>query len=143
MTIKLLDVNVLVALAWPNHVHHDVAKRWFTDNKAQGWATTPVTELGFVRVSSNKRVIPSASTPGAALNVLRSLCTQRGHEFWPDNTRLIDPPFALDRLGAYRQVTDVHLAALAAARDACLVTLDKGVAEAIGGSWQETVELLG
>ena len=27
----LLDVDVLVALAWPNHVHHDPARAWFKD----------------------------------------------------------------------------------------------------------------
>lgn len=33
----LLDVNVLVALAWPNHVHHVSARRWFAAEAAQGW----------------------------------------------------------------------------------------------------------
>ena len=28
--VALLDVNVLVALAWPNHVHHTQAHRWFS-----------------------------------------------------------------------------------------------------------------
>jgi predicted nucleic acid-binding protein len=27
--ITLLDVNVLIALAWPNHVHHGIARNWF------------------------------------------------------------------------------------------------------------------
>jgi hypothetical protein len=27
--ISLLDVNVLVAFAWPNHVHHSAAQHWF------------------------------------------------------------------------------------------------------------------
>jgi predicted nucleic acid-binding protein len=27
--ISLLDVNVLVAFAWPNHVHHAAAQHWF------------------------------------------------------------------------------------------------------------------
>lgn len=49
----LLDVNLLVALAWPNHVHHQAALGWFQRNQAAGWATCPLTESGFVRVSSN------------------------------------------------------------------------------------------
>ena len=26
--VYLLDVNVLIALAWPNHVHHAAAHTW-------------------------------------------------------------------------------------------------------------------
>lgn len=142
MTATLLDVNLLIALTWPNHVHHDLARRWFADNSAAGWATTPVTELGFVRVSSNKKVIPSASTPGTALGVLRSLCALPGHEFWPDDCRLVNPPIKLDRLGAYRQVTDVHLVALAVARGARLATLDRGVVEAVDPDHRHAVEMV-
>ena len=29
----LLDVNVLIALAWPNHVHHAAARAWFEDRR--------------------------------------------------------------------------------------------------------------
>jgi YVTN family beta-propeller protein len=60
--IDLLDVTVLVALAWPNHVHHHSARRWFA-HRPGPWATTPVTECGFVRVSSDRVVIPDAVTP--------------------------------------------------------------------------------
>jgi len=42
---------VLIALAWPNHVHHERAQAWFSSSRDQGWATCPVTESGFVRVS--------------------------------------------------------------------------------------------
>ncbi|MDB6039699.1 MAG: hypothetical protein JWM99_3540 [Verrucomicrobiales bacterium] len=35
----LLDTNVLLALAWPNHQHHAVAHRWFAKHTEQGWAT--------------------------------------------------------------------------------------------------------
>jgi predicted nucleic acid-binding protein len=49
----LLDVNVLVALFDPDHVHHEVAHDWFADNGPRGWATCPLTESGFVRVVSN------------------------------------------------------------------------------------------
>lgn len=142
MAIALLDVNVLVALAWPNHTHHGTARDWFNANKRNGWATTPITELGFVRVSSNKRVIPTATTPRAATEVLHRLCAQPGHEFWPDQTRLVEPPFPLDHLGAYRQVTDVHLVALAVAQDAKLVTMDKGAVEAVPPDWRHRVELV-
>jgi predicted nucleic acid-binding protein len=64
----LLDINVLVALAWPNHVHHETALHWFEVNHTYGWATSPLTQSGFVRVSPisastvtpNPRAKPSA-----------------------------------------------------------------------------------
>ena len=44
--IALPDVNTLIALAWPNHVHHDAARSWFVANRAAGWATCALTEAG-------------------------------------------------------------------------------------------------
>ena len=56
----LLDVNLLISLAWPNHVHHASALAWFGARDGQPWATSPVTEAGFVRVSSNPSAIRAA-----------------------------------------------------------------------------------
>ena len=39
----LLDVNLLVALAWPHHVLFMPAHRWFGVVHASGWVTTPIT----------------------------------------------------------------------------------------------------
>jgi hypothetical protein len=54
--IPLPDLNVLVALTWPNHVHHAQARTWFLGVNRAGWATCPITEAGLIRVSSNRRV---------------------------------------------------------------------------------------
>lgn len=125
----LLDVNVLVALAWPNHVGHSAARGWFTREAAKGWATTPVTESGFVRVSSNRRALPTATTPAIAIEMLGQLTGLPGHEFWPDRLRLVTG----DRLDptvvtGYRQVTDAHLIALCLENGASLVTFDSAIA---------------
>jgi predicted nucleic acid-binding protein len=32
--VHLLDVNLLIALAWPNHVHHTSARAWFSTHAA-------------------------------------------------------------------------------------------------------------
>ena len=58
--IALPDVNVLIALAWPNHVHHHPARparSWFAANRSTGWATCPLTEAGFVRISCNRSAV--------------------------------------------------------------------------------------
>jgi predicted nucleic acid-binding protein len=72
---RLLDLNVLIALAWPSHVHHAVAQTWFGRNRRQGWATYPMTQTGFLRISSNPKFIDGAVTPGEA----RSFCAGLQH----------------------------------------------------------------
>jgi hypothetical protein len=47
----LLDVNVLMALLWETHEHHHTARAWFRG--VTDFATCPVTQLGFARVSSH------------------------------------------------------------------------------------------
>jgi predicted nucleic acid-binding protein len=68
--MRLLDVNVLIALAWPTHVHHAPATEWFLAHQLEGWATCRVTESRFVRVSSNHRAMSDARTPGSAAHLL-------------------------------------------------------------------------
>lgn len=48
--IHLLDVSTLIALIWPSHVHHSQASTWRQDKKL---ALCPITELGFIRVSTS------------------------------------------------------------------------------------------
>lgn len=123
--IHLLDVNVLIALAWPRHVHHVPASLWFADSHTQGWATTPVTEAGFIRVSSNSRVFPSGASPAQAAAILARARGVAGHAFWPDATSMSS---AVDLLAQHvhgsRAVTDAHLAMIAASNDGALVTFD-------------------
>lgn len=123
----LLDVNVLVALAWPSHVGHAAAHRWFRTNAAAGWATTPVTESGFVRVSSNRRAMPLTTTPAGAVEALRAMTRRPGHAFWADDIQLVAGEDLMGRLRGHSQVTDAHLLALALARKGRLVTMDAGI----------------
>ena len=46
----LLDVNVLIALCDPNHVHHERGRSWFLSPDCDAWATCPITENGLVRI---------------------------------------------------------------------------------------------
>ena len=125
----LLDVNVLIALAWPRHVHHETATQWFLDAHTQGWATTPTTEAGFIRVSSNPRVFPDGASPGQAAALLAQLRQISGYRFWNDTTQLTE--FAevfSDHVHGSRSVTDAHLALIARTNDGTLATLDSQAA---------------
>lgn len=123
----LLDVNFLVALAWPNHIQHARAASWFAAESARGWATTPITECGFVRVSTNRAALATATTAATAIDLLRRLTVLDGHEFWPDDVRFVTQPEAARRLRGHRQVTDSHLVTLARGRGGRLVTFDAGL----------------
>ncbi len=60
MKAALLDIYLLLALAWPDHQRHAAAHGWFARESRYGWATCAFTQLGFVSPSSNP-----ADTSGA------------------------------------------------------------------------------
>jgi uncharacterized protein len=135
--VALLDVNALVALAWDSHVHHARMREWFAARGPDGWATCPVSESGFVRVSSNPKVLPSPIGVAAARAVLAALRTAGAHRFLADDVSLTDGD--VPDIAGHRQVTDAHLLTLARRSGVQLVTFDSGLARLAGG---RDVELL-
>src|SRR4051794_26700972 len=135
--MALLDVNALVALAWDSHVHHSRMREWFAAHGRAGWATCPVSESGFVRVSSNPKVLPSPIGVAAARAVLAALRTAGVHRFLSDDVSLTDGD--VPHIAGYRQVTDAHLLTLARRCGVQLVTFDAGLARLADG---RDVELL-
>ncbi|MDE2836561.1 MAG: PIN domain-containing protein [Chloroflexota bacterium] len=128
----LLDINVLIALAWPNHVHHEAVLSWFREQRDAGWATCTLTEAGFVRVSCNPSAVRHAVTPADAIALLGELRRRGKHEFWPLDRSLVELPEAVTaRLQGYRQVTDAVLVAAAMQHGGQLATLDTGLAQLI------------
>lgn len=134
--VSLLDINLLIALAWPNHVHHEKARRWFDRNRKAGWATCPLTQSGFIRVSSNARALPGAGSPREALAVLRRIVSHAGHVFWQDDIAIATSEFIDEtKLYGHRQITDAHLLAVALSNGGRLATLDRGVAHLVPSSY--------
>jgi uncharacterized protein len=123
--VALLDVNALVALAWDSHVHHAAMRAWFAANGATGWATCPITESGFVRVSSNPIVLPSAIGLDAARGVLSALRAHPGHRFLTDDVSMSDRD--VPAIAGYRQVSDAHLLTLSRRSGVRLVTFDASI----------------
>jgi toxin-antitoxin system PIN domain toxin len=125
---SLLDVNVLLALAWPNHVHHERAHRWFRSIEGQRWATCPVTQSGFVRVSCNRKALTYARAPLEAVALLRAIVALPGHQFWADDFDLAGAEWILELpLVGHLQITDLRLVALARSNDGKVITFDRGV----------------
>ena len=128
----LLDTNVLIALLWPSHAHHEQAAKWFARHRTKGWATCPLTEAGFVRIVSNAAFSRDAVTPREAVGVLAANTAAKDHAFWPDELPLAEAiAFAGARLVGHQQVTDAYLLGLALHRGGMLATLDERIAALI------------
>lgn len=126
---RLLDINLLIALLWERHEHHRVARRWF--GGVGRFATCPLTQLGFVRISSNP-AIGYALEVTAACEVLRDLTKHPRHTFWADGISILDR--AVPAVGGASQVTDAYLLGLAARRRGHLATLDQGIVRWAGAA---------
>lgn len=135
---RLLDINVLLAIAWPQHVHHARVGRWLLAQTAHGKlsiATCPITQLGFVRISMN--IKGYAADFESARSLLFNLTSHKNirHSFWMDDFSILSG--GLKRAAGSSQLTDAYLAALAENRPGGIfATLDTGIT----GS---SVELIG
>jgi uncharacterized protein len=123
----LFDVNVLLALFDPGHIHHGPAQAWWRSYRSEGWATCPMTQNGFVRVISKPRYQRSIALMTATA-LLTAQISGSDHEFWPDNVSITDDKlFDRRHLLGPNQITDVYLLALAVKNGGRLVTFDRGV----------------
>jgi toxin-antitoxin system PIN domain toxin len=124
----LLDVNVLLALAWKGHQHHDEAHEWFEANCTHGFCTCPLTQVAFVRMSCNPVFTKRAVAPVEAARLLSLITDMPEHQFWADDLPFSEVVTRCGLLVGHRQVTDAYLVSLAAARKGVLATFDQGVA---------------
>lgn len=123
---RLLDVNLLMALLWENHEHHAKARSWFKNVPA--FATCPLVQLGFARVSAHP-LLGYGLTPELAFGVLRQLLADPRHEFIPDDLSCADRVVRTELMTGANQITDRYLVALARQHRLSLSTLDEPLAK--------------
>jgi len=111
----LLDVNVLLACGWKSHVDHSTLLGWLL--QVNDWATCPITESGFMRISMTTAYQATFDNAQKSLATLRAL---RGHRFVVDDVEAALLPV----LTSYRDTTDAHLVTLAKRHGLKLATLD-------------------
>lgn len=126
MECCLLDVNVLLSLFDPAHLHHDSAHAWFAGQRRHGWASCPITENGFVRIISNPRYPTVKTNVHEARRRLREFTAAPEHRFWEDSFSILDEGILRDDLFmGPGQITDAYLMALALKHGGKLATFDQ------------------
>jgi toxin-antitoxin system PIN domain toxin len=137
VTVLLLDVNALLALGWAEHeAHAAVVERL---GGAAAWATCPITQLGFVRISSTGGIFSRTLSPPQAHAALTALCADRQHRFLASHPSVTSADFS--QLSGPRQTTDAYLLALAQHHQVKLLTLDRRLAQTFQGSALELLAL--
>ena len=125
MKLFLLDANVLLALAWPNHPFHQRAVARLTRRERRQWATCLLTQAAFVRLSSNPAIIPGAKSPAEAGEMLGRLIDDPDHVFLEAKSKqLARLQELLARCHGHNQVNDAFLIWLASSHGASVVTFD-------------------
>jgi len=114
----LLDVSALVALMWENHVHNARVEAWV---KGKTLVLCPITELGFVRVSSSPA---HNATVREAREILADFIRDFSPEFISADLRQLDTKAA----PTSGKTTDWYLAELAEKHGLKWGTLDGNAA---------------
>ena len=70
--IALLDVNVLMHMLNPQHVHHDSVHHCFAQHFSAGWTTSPLTNKSVLRILGHPRY-PNSPSISAELMLFRGL----------------------------------------------------------------------
>jgi toxin-antitoxin system PIN domain toxin len=142
--VGLLDVNVLVALFHPGHVHHSAAHEWLESHGHIGWATCPLTVNGACRVLSNPAVGLEGAQIAEVARRMKRFCDQPSHVAWPAAVSLLDTRlFSLNLLRGHNQIADVYLLGLAVRQGGRLVTFDRAIPlRAVKGATARHIELV-
>lgn len=127
----LLDVNVLIALAEEDHIHHERVLKWFRTSGRQNWGICALTEAGFVRVSM--RPGPGARSVAEVTDLLMRLTSLPGFHYWPVSVAwaAVAEMFR-GRIFGHQQITDAYLLAVAVMGGGTLVTFDKALKHMAG-----------
>lgn len=111
----LLDISVLLAWLWDQHENHRRVLAW---ESGQSVATCPITELGFLRISTSPGF---GATMDQARQMLQDWLQKRQVLFVPCDARALDGAAA----PTSGKTTDFYLANLAAAHSMRWATLDE------------------
>jgi toxin-antitoxin system PIN domain toxin len=139
----LLDLNALVFLADSDSPHYQAVQSWFNAAGKSDWGVCPLTEAGFVRVTTNPAYGGATRTVAQATAILAAFAAYPGYRYWAmaDSWSGLTAPFAA-RLFGHQQVTDAYLLGLAVKHDGILVTFDRGIKYLAGAQYARNLLVL-
>jgi toxin-antitoxin system PIN domain toxin len=114
----LLDVNLLLAAIWDEHPQHARVFEWLKDKKV---GVCPITELGFIRISTNTKSSFNAPMKKTR-ELLEGFLSERAVQRISD-----DLPALESNPSKSDEVTDCYLAELAAHHGWKFATMDRGI----------------
>ena len=129
--ICLPDVNVWIAFAWQGHIHHEVVKPWFAALEPGHAAFCRVTQMGFLRLITNARVMGrDVQSQRDAWTIYDDLARDKRVTFATESAEVerVWKSYTQGRLTGTNVWTDAYLAALASMQGMRLVTFDRGLA---------------
>ena len=140
---NLLDLNVLIALTDESHQYHRQAKKWMRALAGESWGVCPLTESGYLRMTTNPLMHSGNRTLTNSLAVLQDLIDQPGYSYWPitESWAALTAPFAA-RITGHQQVTDAYLLGLAIKENGVLVTFDRGLKYLAGPEFRRNLLIL-
>lgn len=133
--ISLPDINVWIALSSDRHAYHGRARDWFRTTGEAGAAFCRITQMGFLRLLTNARVMGD--------DVLSQRQAWRIYEELADDVRVIfalEPPhiepiwkkLTQSAFGATGLWTDAYIAAFALLHNFRVVSFDRGFGKIAG-----------
>ncbi len=139
----LLDVNVLIALHDADHVLHARAGEWFDSHSQSGWASTPLTQNGCLRIMS-QTAYSNPQPMNLLVQMLQNSTAAPWHALWPDDISILDSrQFLHTHIHSSKQLTDLYLLGLAVRNQGRLVTFDQRIPlSAVHGATPEHLVVL-
>jgi toxin-antitoxin system PIN domain toxin len=124
--IDLLDVNLWLALVDKRHVHHPVAKAYWSQNGVTQFAFCRITMLGLLRLSTSPKAVVNPKTNAEAWAIYHDFRALPNIQFLAEPAGLDAHFQALTTQAAlpHRLWTDAYLAAFAIASGCRLVSFD-------------------
>jgi len=131
----LPDVNALLALLDPLHIHHEAAHQWYADRGPLRLVLCPHVVNGVLRVASQPRYPNPLGTCARVRQILKRFVDKVNPAFCVQDVSLLDDQVlaSADELTPSR-VGDLYLLALAVANGAKFATFDTRIpADAVVG----------
>jgi toxin-antitoxin system PIN domain toxin len=139
----LLDLNVLIALTDSEHQHYAAAQAWFDAHGKRDFGICPLTEAGFIRLTTNPNYPSGPRSVDQAIAILQALQGHQSCRYWEikESWVTLTAPFAA-RVSGHQQVSDAYLLGLAIKENGVLVTFDRGIKYMAGPEFAHNLVIL-